>query len=160
MRAETMIIRSAQQGLIIAARRQTTVALDELIDRCGWPVILNATPRQLHNELSWWVPQFSLFWLDDPRDVAGTTQLLAWLHAHQPAVRRIAVAYQLAPDVELSMRCASVHLYLAAHENIGGLVESLLVRWVQTQSCPAEGLTSTQHVPASPSAQFHPSGPP
>lgn len=56
---------SAGQGLIVTTNRQLTAALDELIEICGWPAILDATPQLFRRQMMLAAPRVSLFWLDD-----------------------------------------------------------------------------------------------
>jgi hypothetical protein len=117
-----------RQGLIVATNVHTTAELDELIVCSGWPVLMRATPQRLGRELSLALPKCSLFWLDDQSDLKGAMQLLSWLSDFPRAVRRIAVAYCLAAEVEVAARTAGAHLYLAADGNIAGLVEGWMPR--------------------------------
>lgn len=128
-----MITQATRQGLIVSTRSQATAALDKLIACCGWPVLLHATPRRLHRELSLGTPKLSLFWLDSRRDLAATIQLLRWLGTHERVVRRIAVAYRLPTDVEVAVRSTGAHLYQAADDNIGALVRGWMPCWLRSQ---------------------------
>lgn len=166
-RAEPMVTESTRQGLIVSTSPQATAALGELIVCCGWPTLLHATPQRFRRELMLGVPKLSLFWLDDERDVAATVQVLAWLGTNQPAVRRIAVGYRLAADVEVAVRSASAHLYLAVDDNIRALVDGSIFQCLRGRDlCPAEwtapSLVLNPQVgsPASHRADLHLSEPP
>ncbi len=124
-----MVTESPRYGLIVSASPQATAVLDELIACCGWPAVRQATVQRLHRALLLGVPAVSLFWLDHERDVAGTAALLEWLGMCQPTVRRIAVGFQLPADVEVALRGAGAHLYLAAADDMQALVESWIPQW-------------------------------
>ena len=127
-----MIVASKSPGLIVATRPRAAAALDELIDCCGWPALLHATPRQLRNELVRRAPRFSLFWLDDQRELAATSRLLNWLAGYEPAVRRFAVGYQLPESLEVAVRSAGAHVYFDATQDIRALVDDSILRWLQS----------------------------
>ena len=124
---------STEQGLIVAANRQVTSALDELIAECGWPALLQATPQRLRRHLLLLPPSVSLFWLDDQSDLAIAMQLLTWLGSYDPRVRRIVVAYRLPADVEVAVRGAGPHWYLAAERDIPALVAGWMPRWLRSE---------------------------
>src|SRR5690348_5967805 len=107
-----MVTVTSRYGLIVSASPLATPALREVSDYSGWPVLLQATPRQLRNEIQLGVPKLSLFWLDDDRYVDTTVQLMSWLAMCEPAVRRVAIGYRMRGDIEVAMRTASAHLYL------------------------------------------------
>jgi hypothetical protein len=136
-----MVNRSISHGLIVSTTLQTTRSLEELVACCGWPALLQATPRRLRDALSLRVPELALFWLDDQREVASTLQLLKWLAAHQSTMRRIAIAYRLADDVEMAVRCASAQLYLAADGDIRALVDSSLFQGLRLSNQVPSRLT-------------------
>jgi hypothetical protein len=125
-----MITKSARQGLVVSTRSQATGALNELISGCGWPALLQATPQQFRRAVLLGVPEFSLFWLDDERDVAITIRLLAWLKAYLPAVRRIAVGYRLPTHVEVAIRSGGAHVYLTATDDIRALLDGPIAQWL------------------------------
>ena len=126
-----MVRASTAQGLIVATNRQITAALDELIECCGWPALLSATPQRFRRQLLLAAPRVSLFWLDDQSDLASTIQLLTWLGSYERAARRIAVAYRLPTNVEVVIRGAGAHLYLAANDNIRELVDGWMPCWLR-----------------------------
>jgi hypothetical protein len=166
-RVDPMITESSRQGLIVSAGALATPALKEVIDCCGWPVLLQATPRQLRREMLLGVPKLSLFWLDDDRYVGTTVQLLSWLGMCEPTVRRITVGYRLPANVEVAVRCAGTHLYLAADGNLRSLLESAVATWLQRGKAAAiaagEPTFIVQSVGCSQAPlgiTLHPSGPP
>lgn len=107
-----MVAQAAPPGLIVATRSEATSPLDELARCCGWPMLLEAGPRRLLRELSLRRPECVLFWTDDWRDVTSTAALIAWLRQRGDRPLRLAVAYQLAMDVEAVFRAAGAHSFL------------------------------------------------
>ncbi|HEX3725791.1 MAG TPA: hypothetical protein VHV08_06090 [Pirellulales bacterium] len=126
-----MVAQFVNAGLILSTDGQTTSALDDLVAACGWPALLQATPRRLRQELSLGVPKLSLVWLDDFRELSATTRLLEWLRDAHPAVPRLAVAYRLGgKDVEPAIRSAGVHFFVAIDGQIRELAEGLCRQWL------------------------------
>src|SRR3954453_11311157 len=99
-----MVTESSRQGLIVSASPLATPALRDVIDVCGWPVLLQATPQQFRRAMLLGVPRLSLFWLEDYRYVGPPVELLSWLRMFEPAVRRIAIGYQLTANIEVAVR--------------------------------------------------------
>ncbi len=163
-----MVTESTSQGLIVSTSPRAAAALDELIVCCGWPVLLQATPQRFRRELLLGVPKLSLFWLDDERDVATTVQLLSWLGTYQPAVRRVAVGYQLPANVEVAVRSAGAHMYLAAADNIRALLDGSIAPWLRGRDRSAVEFSERPFAVDSPRGSrasplgvtLHPSGPP
>ncbi len=125
-----MITHATKPGLIVSAARRPLGAFDELIDYCGWPVLLAATPRRLRRELLLGVPSVSLFWLDDARDLVAVVELLRWLRGYRPAVRRFVMAYRPDAQVEPAVRGANVHFFAAVERDIRNLLESPALEWL------------------------------
>jgi hypothetical protein len=126
-----MIAKYNDHGLIIAGCPQSASVLDELMTYCGWPIVFQATPRQLRDEIVSNVPQALLFWLDRERDFDAMFRLLKWLAAYQPRLQRYAVGYELPENMEVAVRNAGAHVYLAAANDIrellaGPIFQSLL----------------------------------
>lgn len=107
-----MVQKRSTQGLIATARADVTPPLDELVRNCGWPLLLDATPRQLALELAHHEPQCLLFWLEERKNVARLAQLVAWARERGARPLRVAVAYQLGGDVEAVLREAGAHGFL------------------------------------------------
>jgi hypothetical protein len=107
-----MVQKRSTQGLIATARADVTPPLDELVRNCGWPLVLDATPRQLALELAHDEPQCLLFWLEEQKNVARLAQLVAWARQRSARPLRVAVAYQLGADVEATLREAGAHGFL------------------------------------------------
>jgi len=74
-------------------------------------------------------PRVALSWLDDESDVPAAIQLLTWLRTYENAVRRIVMAYRLPTDVEVAVRGAGTHLYLATDDNVSALVDAWMPCW-------------------------------
>jgi hypothetical protein len=132
-----MVTESSRQGLIVSAGSLATPALREVIDFCGWPVLLQTTPRQFRREMLLGVPKVSLFWLDDDHYVGTTVQLLSWLGMCEPAVRRIAIGYRLAANIEVALRSAGAQLYLAADGNLRSMLDGAIAPWLHSRDRPA-----------------------
>lgn len=154
---------ATKEGLIVATSRQVTSALEELIAYCDWPVLLHATPQWLRRQMLLGAPRVSLFWLEDESDVPAAIQLLTWLGTYENAVRRIVVAYRLPTDVEVAMRGAGTHLYLATDNNVSALVDAWMPCWrgIEGRRMPVlrpsavdstDGLLATSHANLFPSA--------
>jgi hypothetical protein len=120
---------ATKQGLIVATNRQATSALEELIAYCDWPVLLHASPQRLRHQMLLGAPRVALSWLDDESDVPAAIQLLTWLRTYENAVRRIVMAYRLPTDVEVAVRGAGTHLYLATDDNVSALVDAWMPCW-------------------------------
>jgi hypothetical protein len=107
-----MVQKRMIQGLIATTRGDVTPPLDELVRSCGWPLVLDATPRQLALELAHHEPQCLLFWLEERKNVTRLAQLVAWARQRGARPLRVAVAYQLDADVEAVLREAGAHGFL------------------------------------------------
>lgn len=104
-----MVTKISPQGLIASTRSDSTPPLIDLADCCGWPLLLDATPRRLHRELSHHNPECVLFWLDDERCVTATATLIAWSREHGARPIRIVVAFEIDAHVESVFRAAGAH---------------------------------------------------
>ena len=162
-----MLTAPSTQGLIVSVSPLATPALEEVSGYCGWPVLMHATPLELRREMLRCIPRTSLFWLDDERYVGVTAELMSWLATWEPAVRRIAIAYRLATDVEVAMRSAGVHLYLAADDDLRSVLEVAVAPWPHSRDRPAVAVGEPSSVVhpvdrsrASPLNNLHVSGPP
>ena len=170
-----MVTKSFREGLIVSPRASSTAPLDELLASCDWPAVLEATPQRLRRELSLRVPEVTLFWLDDEGHVDATVQLVSWLRNFQPAIRRVAVGFRVVPDVEVALRAAGAHVYLAANDRVAPLLESMLAGWPRHTDTSPTGASPLEASPNEPqscpppvpdrtkaplSVTLHPSGPP
>jgi len=118
------------QGLITTTHQQATSAMEELIRCCGFPVVWSATPLRVRRHMLQSMPRVAVVWLDRDCDVEAAVQMLIWLGTYEPEVRRIAVAYQLPTELEVSMRCAGAHVYLATEDGIRGGIQHQLAGWL------------------------------
>jgi hypothetical protein len=107
-----MVQQRLSQGLIATTRANVTPPLEELVRSCGWPLVLEATPRQLALELAHHEPQCLLFWLEEQKNVARLAQLVAWARERGARPLRVAVAYRMEADVEAVLREAGAHGFL------------------------------------------------
>jgi len=162
-----MLTAPSTQGLVVSVSPLATPALGEVSGYCGWPVLMHATPLELRRETLRCIPRTSLFWLDDDRYVGVTAELMSWLATWEPAVQRIAIAYRLAATVEVAMRSAGVHLYLAADDDLRSILELTIAPWLHCRGRPAAAareqsskVDSAGRSRASPHNTLHVSGPP
>jgi len=107
-----MVQQRSTQGLIATTRADVTPPLEELVRSCSWPLVLDATPRQLALELAHHEPQCLLFWLEERKNVARLAQLVAWARQRGARPLRVAVAYRMESDVEAVLREAGAHGFL------------------------------------------------
>ncbi len=154
-------------GLIVSVNPLATPALNEVSDFCGWPVLMAATPLDLRREILRHASRISLLWLDDERHVGATTELLSSLATWQPAVRRIAIGYRMPADVEIAMRSAGVHFYLAAGDDLRTALEVEVAPWLHCRGRqaiaarePSANVPSIGRSRASPQQSLHVTGPP
>ena len=154
-------------GLIVSVNPLATPALNEVSDFCGWPVLMAATPLDLRREILRHACGLSLFWLDDERYTGATAELLTWMATWEPAVRRIAIGYRMPADVEIAMRSAGVHFYLAAGDDLQTALEVEVAPWLHCRGRPAlaprepsANVASLGRSRASPQQSLHVTGPP
>lgn len=121
-----MVAKLSPTGLIATTRAHATRLLDELAERCDWPLLLDANPRRLLPKLAMLEPECVLFWLDDRDSVAATAQLIGWLHQRGPRPYRVAVAHQLSGDVEAVFRASGAHGFLMMHGRPDAFVGDVL----------------------------------
>jgi hypothetical protein len=160
-----MVSEINRRGLIVSPARRTSDLLDELIALVDWPVLLQPSVRLLMQQIEVVAPQCLLFWLDETRDIDHALKLIARLRDRGSRPLRVAVAHQLEPDVEPTIRAAGVHSVLNTNGSITALVqEALLPLLTQPQPAhtagdvlqPAETLIrGPTHSRASP-AELHP----
>jgi hypothetical protein len=89
-----------------------TPPLDDVVNCCGWPLLLEANPRRLAQELSLHKPACVLFWLDDRNGLARTARLVEWSRERGSRPYRVAVAFRQEADVEAAFRAAGAHTFL------------------------------------------------
>jgi hypothetical protein len=131
-----MISQITRRGLIVAPARRTTDLLDELISHFDWPVLLQPSVRLLLQQIEVAAPHCLLFWLDETHEIDHALRLIARLRDRGPRPYRIAVAHQLRPDAEPTIRAAGVHSVLCTSGNITALVQEALLPLLNLQPQP------------------------
>lgn len=121
-----MVVSDSSPGLIATAQASATRMLDDVAASCGWPVLLEASPRRIQRELSALNPECILFWLDDLLAIEATARLIAW--SRQRGARPLRVAAALDPDVavEAALRAAGAHGFLSVSRQSAGLIAGAL----------------------------------
>jgi hypothetical protein len=132
-----MVSEINRRGLIVTPARRTSDLLDELIAHFDWPVLLRPSVRLLLQQIEVTGPHCLLFWLDETHDIAYALQLVARLRERGSRPYRIAIAHQLRPDVEPTIRAAGVHSFLCTSGNISDLVQDALLPLLNLQPQPA-----------------------
>ncbi len=112
-----MVVKHSPTGLIATTRTEITPPLEGLVDSCGWPLLLDATPRRLYRELSHHDPECVLFWLDERQGLTSTAKLISWSRERGARPFRVAIAFQLDGDVESVFRAAGAHGFLPVAGN-------------------------------------------
>src|SRR4051812_48642896 len=101
-----MVLEITRCGLIVTPARRTSDLLEELISRVAWPVLLQPSVRLLLQQIEVTGPRCLLFWLDDTHDIGHALLLIARLRERGSRPYRIAIAHQLQPEVEPTIRAA------------------------------------------------------
>ena len=138
-----MFAKNLPKGIIATPQVDVTPPLDELVACCGWPLVLAATPRRLLCELSLHNSLCVLFWIEDRRYVTSTGELIAWLHDRGNRPYRVVIADHLDHEVELVLRAAGAHGYVAVSNDVASAVRQDLTPWL---NLPA----AFSHAPHSP----------
>ena len=107
-----MVKKHSPFGLIATARADVTPPLDDVVNCCGWPLLLQATPRRLAQELSLHNPQCVLFWLEERQNMPTLARLIDWSRERGARPYRVAVAYRMDADVEAVFREAGAQTFL------------------------------------------------
>jgi hypothetical protein len=120
-----MVASDPSPGLI-ATVRAATPTLDVVAASCGWPVLLEASPRRVERELSVLNPECVLFWLDDVLAIEATARLIAW--SRQRGARPLRMAAALDPDdaVEAVLRAAGAHGFLSVTQHSAAMIAHAL----------------------------------
>jgi hypothetical protein len=132
-----MVSEITRRGLIVTPARRTSDPLEELISHFDWPVLLQPSVRLLFQQIEVRAPHCLLFWLDEAHDIGHTLQLIARLRDRSSRPHRIAIAHQLQPEVEPTIRAAGVHSVLNTSGNIALLVRDALLPLLNLQPQPA-----------------------
>ena len=138
-----MVMKNSPRGLIATTRADATPPLEDVVDGCGWPLLLEATPRRMQREFALYNPECVLFWLDDRSAVARTAHLIAWARHLGARPFRVAVAYRLEGDVESILRAAGSHSFLPLAGQSGNFVAAALER-LMNESFRTAGTTATE----------------
>ncbi len=142
-----MVVKNSPQGLIATTRTKTTTTLEDLVDSCGWPLLLDATPRRLHRELSYHDPECVLFWLEDRQGLTSTAKLISWSRERGARPFRVAVAFQMDGDVESVFRTAGAHGFLpVAGQSVAFVADAV---WPLLQKSARLGKTSLANAASS-----------
>lgn len=140
-----MIPQITRRGLIVSPARRTSDLLEELISHFNWPVLLQPSVRLLLQQIEVSTPHCLLFWLDETHDIDHALKLIARLRDRGPRPYRIAVAHQLLPDAEPTIRAAGVHSLLCTSGNIGALVQDALLPLLNMQPQPEHAEPAALH---------------
>jgi hypothetical protein len=140
-----MVTRRLPSGLIASTSANISPPLDDLAACCGWPLLLEAGPRQLAHELSHHEPEFVLFWLEDRLGLLPTARLVAWARERGPRPYRVAVALQLDFDAEAALRAAGAHSFFSISNWRGAdLFDVLSPLWQHAARPAAETLVGPE----------------
>ena len=131
-----MVSEINQRGLIVSPRRRTSDLLDELVALVDWPVLLQPSVRLMLQQIEVVAPQCLLFWLEEACEIDHALKLIARLRDRGSRPLRVAIAHQLAPDVEPTIRAAGVHSLLNTNGSMAALVQDALLPLL-TQPQPA-----------------------
>jgi hypothetical protein len=129
-----MVAKPTTEGLIATTHTEPSAPLEELRDRCNWPVVWEANVRRMQHELALRCPKCVLFWLADGQGLAETARLIAWLRERGSRPYRVAVAYRLDSAAEATLRAAGAHSYLPIVDDVASTVsDALLPLLVETE---------------------------
>ncbi len=130
-------------GLIATTRADLTPLLDDVVHCCGWPLLLEASPRRLARELSLYDPECVLFWLDDRQGLAPTARLVEWSRQRGARPYRLAVAFRLDSEIEAVLRAAGAHTFLSIADrsavSVADALRPLFAAAVRPAAAAAEG---------------------
>jgi len=136
-----MSSRSDIPGLVVTSGSQTSAALGELINCCGWTALLQASVRSLCEELIVRKVGCVLFWFEDASGVRATLELVAWLHEREPNLLLVAIAYRLDEDIESAVRRAGIHIFIFIHKK--GEIAAVVSKVLGPQLTSANRYTNT-----------------
>jgi hypothetical protein len=160
-----MVSEINRRGVIVSPARRTSDLLDELIALVDWPVLLQPSVRLLMQQIEVLAPQCLLFWLEETHDLEHALKLIARMRDRGSRPLRVAIAHQMEPQVEPTIRAAGVHSVLNTNGSMTALVQdALLPLLTQPQPAHATGdalqsadalIRGPTHSRASP-AEIHP----
>jgi hypothetical protein len=129
-----MVTKISPLGLIVATRKEVTPPLDNVVRCCGWPLLLEATPRRLAHELALRKPECVLFWLEDRAALSPTERLVSWSRERGTRPHRVAVAYRMDANAEAVLRSAGAHSFLSISECSGDALADALWPLVESSA--------------------------
>jgi hypothetical protein len=138
-----MVAKHSPTGLIATTSAKAAPPLDDLVDSCRWPLVLDANPRRLQRALAFYAPECVLFWLDDWLGIADTARLIAWSRERGQRPFRVAVAHNIEANVEPALRSAGAHGFLLLHGQSIDFVADSLWPLLQSLSRPAAATASS-----------------
>ncbi len=121
-----MVASDPAPGLIATVQAAATPILDDVAASCGWPVLLEATPRRVQRELAATNPECVLFWLDDLLAIDATARLIAWARQRGARPLRMAAALDASDAVESALRAAGAHSFLSVSSRTAGAIAAAL----------------------------------
>lgn len=142
-----MVNHNATCGLVVAHAARPTTLLDEFIELCEWPLLTQPSIRSVVEQIEISHPLCIVFWLDVMGELSAASKLVSQLRARGQRPFRIAVAHNLAAEVEQLMRSAGVHTYLTTNGNVLALVEGALRPFITTIPAPHLRSVPAQEVP-------------
>lgn len=122
-----MVVSDPSPGLIATVQAAATPTLDDVAASCGWPVLLEASPRRVQRELATTNPECLLFWLDDGLAIEATARLIAWARQRGARPLRVAAALDADDAVEAALRAAGAHSFLSVSRHTAGAIASALM---------------------------------
>jgi len=140
-----MVLEITRRGLIVTPARRTSDLLEELISQVDWPVLLQPSVRLLLQQVEVTAPHCLLFWLDETHDIDHVLQLIARLRDRGSRPFRVAVAHQLEPAVEPTIRAAGVHSVLSLSGSVTALVQDALLPLLNMQPQPVGSGREVDH---------------
>ena len=142
-----MVTKYSPTGLIATTGARCTPPLDEMVRSCGWPLVLESSPRLLARELALHNPECVLFWLEDQQSIAPTARLVEWSRQRGSRPLRVAVAYRMEADVEAVFRAAGAHGFLPVTVRSTRLVIDAL-RPMLAELCGAAAVADNEFQPS------------
>lgn len=121
-----MVASDPSPGLIVTVRASASPTLDDVAASCGWPVLLSASPRRIHGELTALNLECILFWLDDVVATQATARLIAWSRQRGARPLRVAAALEPPDAVEAVLRGAGAHGFLSVNRLSAGRIAHAL----------------------------------
>lgn len=134
-----MVAKETPQGLIATVHVAITPALVNVAACCDWPLLLDATPRQLSREVEQINPDCVLFWVEDAQAVEPTARLITWARRRGARPLRVAAALEMDASLEATLRSAGAHGFIAVTETSTQLVAAALRSLLQPTGAERRG---------------------